>query len=101
MLRTLRTVGRCLIKRPAAIGASLITTTPFRLSYATSSSVLTTKPKLRDYQLECIKSVLLSLKRGHKRVGISLATGSGKTVCYELFNSFPLVSLLYFFDGII
>lgn len=38
------------------------------------------KLKLRDYQQECIKSVVLSLKRGHKRVGISLATGSGKTV---------------------
>lgn len=38
------------------------------------------KLQLRDYQQECIRSVLSSLKRGHKRVGISLATGSGKTV---------------------
>jgi ATP-dependent helicase IRC3 len=38
--------------------------------------------KLRDYQLECIKSVLSALRRGHKRVGISLATGSGKTVIF-------------------
>lgn len=38
------------------------------------------KPKLRDYQLECIQSVLSSLEQGQKRVGISLATGSGKTV---------------------
>lgn len=38
------------------------------------------KLQLRDYQLDCIKSVTHALKNGHKRVGISLATGSGKTV---------------------
>lgn len=38
--------------------------------------------QLRDYQEECIQSVLLSLQNGHKRVGISLATGSGKTVIF-------------------
>jgi superfamily II DNA or RNA helicase len=38
------------------------------------------KLRLRDYQLDCIKSVTHALKNGHKRVGISLATGSGKTV---------------------
>lgn len=36
--------------------------------------------RLRDYQEECIKSVLSYLDKGHKRLGISLATGSGKTV---------------------
>lgn len=35
---------------------------------------------LRDYQEECIQSVLDHLKQGHKRLGISLATGAGKTV---------------------
>lgn len=42
--------------------------------------------QLRDYQEECIQSVLQSLEDGHKRLGISLATGSGKTVgvCDEL-----------------
>ncbi|KAB5540446.1 P-loop containing nucleoside triphosphate hydrolase protein [Coniochaeta sp. 2T2.1] len=38
--------------------------------------------QLRDYQEECIQSVLSSLENGHKRVGISLATGSGKTVIF-------------------
>lgn len=38
--------------------------------------------QLREYQLECIQSVVSALKSGHKRVGISLATGGGKTVGY-------------------
>ncbi|KAL9072444.1 MAG: hypothetical protein Q9161_003614 [Pseudevernia consocians] len=37
---------------------------------------------LREYQEECIKSVLSYLEKGHKRLGISLATGSGKTVIF-------------------
>ncbi|RAH71721.1 DEAD/DEAH box helicase [Aspergillus aculeatinus CBS 121060] len=37
---------------------------------------------LRDYQEECIQSVLDHLKQGHKRLGISLATGAGKTVIF-------------------
>ena len=36
--------------------------------------------RLREYQEECIQSVLSYLRKGHKRLGISLATGSGKTV---------------------
>jgi Type III restriction enzyme, res subunit len=35
--------------------------------------------QLRQYQEECIQSVLGYLEKGHKRLGISLATGSGKT----------------------
>ncbi|KAI1180721.1 P-loop containing nucleoside triphosphate hydrolase protein [Nemania sp. FL0916] len=38
--------------------------------------------RLREYQEECIQSVLTSLQQGHKRVGISLATGAGKTVVF-------------------
>ncbi|KAK8079909.1 P-loop containing nucleoside triphosphate hydrolase protein [Apiospora hydei] len=38
--------------------------------------------KLRAYQEECIQSVLSSIQNGHKRLGISLATGSGKTVVF-------------------
>ncbi|KAI2619958.1 P-loop containing nucleoside triphosphate hydrolase protein [Hypoxylon sp. NC1633] len=37
---------------------------------------------LRDYQEECIQSVLKSLEHGHKRLGISLATGAGKTIVF-------------------
>lgn len=38
------------------------------------------KIRLRQYQEECIQAVLSHLDEGHKRLGISLATGSGKTV---------------------
>ncbi|KAH6673596.1 putative mitochondrial ATP-dependent helicase irc3 [Halenospora varia] len=40
------------------------------------------KVKLRQYQEECIQSVLTHLEKGHKRLGVSLATGSGKTVIF-------------------
>lgn len=38
--------------------------------------------QLRDYQEECIQAVVSSLENGHKRLGISLATGAGKTVIF-------------------
>ncbi|RMD43690.1 hypothetical protein DV735_g1406, partial [Chaetothyriales sp. CBS 134920] len=38
--------------------------------------------KLRPYQEECIQAVLSCLSQGHKRLGISLATGSGKTIIF-------------------
>jgi ATP-dependent helicase IRC3 len=38
------------------------------------------KIRLREYQEECIQAVLSHLEQGHKRLGVSLATGSGKTV---------------------
>ncbi|EUC31557.1 hypothetical protein COCCADRAFT_6547 [Bipolaris zeicola 26-R-13] len=37
---------------------------------------------LREYQEECIQAVLSYVERGHKRLGVSLATGSGKTVIF-------------------
>ncbi|KIW24988.1 uncharacterized protein PV07_10664 [Cladophialophora immunda] len=43
--------------------------------------------QLRTYQEECIQSVLSYLGKGHRRLGISLATGSGKTVIFtQLIN---------------
>ncbi|KAG6013008.1 hypothetical protein E4U43_007523 [Claviceps pusilla] len=54
----------------------------FAFKAFTASLTLDAKPKLRDYQQDCINSVLSSLERGHKRVGISLATGAGKTVVF-------------------
>ena len=37
---------------------------------------------MREYQEECIQSILSYLDKGHKRLGVSLATGSGKTVIF-------------------
>lgn len=74
----LQTVVRRLFRPDAGTGvpAGWI----YQLRKYAAAATLSSKLKLRDYQQECIKSVVLSLKRGHKRVGISLATGSGKTV---------------------
>ena len=41
---------------------------------------------LRDYQEEAIQSVLKYLDEGHRRLGISLATGAGKTVRDAFFS---------------
>lgn len=58
-------------------------------SYATESKQpVVQQVQLRDYQIECIQAVVSAFKNGHKRVGISLATGGGKTVC--ICQPFPL-----------
>ncbi|KAI1450149.1 P-loop containing nucleoside triphosphate hydrolase protein [Annulohypoxylon stygium] len=51
-------------------------------TYASEATQALQKISLRDYQEECIQSVLASVKNGHKRLGISLATGAGKTVIF-------------------
>lgn len=48
--------------------------------------------QLRKYQEECIQSVLGYLEKGHKRLGISLATGSGKTARWS-FVLKPLIKV--------
>lgn len=54
--------------------------------YATVQPVAATQRpqiQLRSYQEECIEAVLRHLDLGEKRLGISLATGSGKTVIFS------------------
>ncbi|KAK3488114.1 P-loop containing nucleoside triphosphate hydrolase protein [Neurospora hispaniola] len=52
-------------------------TSSVRLANALSQQI-----QLRDYQEECIQSVLAAINQGHKRLGVSLATGAGKTVIF-------------------
>lgn len=54
----------------------------FTTATTTVSNIATTplKIQLRKYQEECIQAVLAHLDEGYKRLGVSLATGSGKTV---------------------
>ncbi|KAK5998455.1 Putative ATP-dependent helicase IRC3 [Cladobotryum mycophilum] len=81
-------VVRRLVRPHAGTGVPVAWFGPLRRTYATAAvAAPDSKPKLRSYQEECIKSVLWSLKHGHKRLGISLATGSGKTVIFtQLIN---------------
>ncbi|KAK5628364.1 hypothetical protein RRF57_004079 [Xylaria bambusicola] len=66
------------ILRPAGLSQTRLFASPTR-----GSQQLPFQPvRLREYQEECIQSVLSSLQSGHKRVGISLATGAGKTVVF-------------------
>ncbi|CAK7245690.1 MAG: Putative ATP-dependent helicase IRC3 [Sporothrix thermara] len=51
-------------------------------SATSAASQELSKILLRDYQEECIQSVLASLRAGNKRLGVSLATGAGKTVIF-------------------
>lgn len=55
---------------------------PLRSFRALATAVPTAPFQLRDYQEECIQTVLQHIDLGHRRMGVSLATGSGKTVIF-------------------
>lgn len=58
---------------------------PFRhVRFNSTESPVPPSIVLRDYQEESIQSVLEYLGEGHRRLGISLATGAGKTVRLNL-----------------
>ena len=88
---------RALSRRPSPAALGSIASPPqlwrrrWNASYATASVSAETptlqsqspKLQLRDYQEECIRAVIHNLDLGRRRLGISLATGSGKTVIFS------------------
>ncbi|KAL8800068.1 MAG: hypothetical protein Q9182_005434 [Xanthomendoza sp. 2 TL-2023] len=81
----MRRASRCIFRSRASKVRRFITCT--QRSFASPASDPVSSPpspatRLRNYQEECIQSVLSYLNKGHKRLGISLATGSGKTVIF-------------------
>jgi ATP-dependent helicase IRC3 len=89
MFRVFQVVRRsytCRVGRRTATGPSQVQRPLFR-QYATVQPVVAAAQRpqiqLRSYQEECIEAVLRHLELGQKRLGISLATGSGKTVIFS------------------
>lgn len=83
-------LSRCAGSVPVRVVVRYASKTP-RVSKADLVSPLTSPPlepttppkiTLREYQEECIQAILSYLHAGHKRLGVSLATGSGKTVIF-------------------
>lgn len=74
-------------RHPPRVACSYIVSA-FNRSYRTRPSTVTRAPQassavqLRSYQEDSIQAVLKYLANGERRLGISLATGSGKTVCF-------------------
>ncbi|PYI09525.1 DEAD/DEAH box helicase [Aspergillus sclerotiicarbonarius CBS 121057] len=75
------------------IPTTVIRKPPLRCRSTVASDAFGAAPPaivLRDYQEECIQSVLDHLHQGHKRLGVSLATGAGKTVIFtQLIGRIP------------
>jgi len=46
------------------------------------------KPKLRDYQIECLETLLARYRAGRRRELVCLPTGTGKTVIFAAFPRF-------------
>lgn len=58
--------------------------TLFARSYGTASvGCVGSGPVLRDYQQECVSKCMEAISEGRMRIGVSLATGGGKTVIFS------------------
>ncbi|KAL3470257.1 P-loop containing nucleoside triphosphate hydrolase protein [Aspergillus californicus] len=83
-------VSRCLLKAPRSPWRQPILISRPQRWNSTATSLESSPVTLRDYQEECIQSVLDHVGHGHQRLGISLATGSGKTVIFtQLIGRIP------------
>ncbi|QSS61240.1 DEAD/DEAH box helicase [Histoplasma capsulatum] len=81
------TYGNSILSHRLISSAVAVAATPTK-SHSPGSSL--SDFHLRSYQEECIQSVLSYLEKGHKRLGVSLATGSGKTVIFtQLIDRIP------------
>ncbi|CAG8379085.1 unnamed protein product [Penicillium salamii] len=78
------------LKLPRYWARQLLPSPPRHVRFNTNDSTATPGIVLRDYQEESIQSVLKYLGDGHRRLGISLATGAGKTVIFtQLISRIP------------
>ncbi|KAJ5775752.1 Helicase C-terminal [Penicillium nucicola] len=86
----LRCVSRLRLPRTYLARRSLALRSLRHVRFNSSKPSLPTGIVLRDYQEEAIQSVLKYLGEGHRRLGISLATGAGKTVIFtQLIDRIP------------
>ncbi|KAF2122285.1 P-loop containing nucleoside triphosphate hydrolase protein [Lophiotrema nucula] len=92
VLRIHRQAGACPVRRLARNASTAAQPTIVAPQTLPPTPVAPLQIKLREYQEECIQSVLSYLQAGHKRLGVSLATGSGKTVIFtHLIDRIPTV----------
>jgi len=64
------------------------TALPHLLRHDTPAPIVVPSIQLRQYQLDCIDAVLNAFQDGKRQVGVSLATGSGKTVSMLLLSCY-------------
>jgi ATP-dependent helicase IRC3 len=81
-LRIYRWPGVCPARNAIRTASRAARLPPLTLPPVPSPPPPPSQVTLRDYQEECIESVLSYIQKGHKRLGVSLATGSGKTVIF-------------------
>ncbi|KAL4792837.1 P-loop containing nucleoside triphosphate hydrolase protein [Aspergillus venezuelensis] len=84
-------LARC--ARPSWVQRTRFLRLPRRWNTAVITTASPLEPpaiQLRDYQEECIQAVLDHVGEGHRRLGVSLATGAGKTVIFtQLIGRIP------------
>ncbi|KAJ5518816.1 Helicase C-terminal [Penicillium expansum] len=86
----IRCVSRLRLPRRYLVKSPLLQKSFRHVRFTSTESPVPPSIVLRDYQEESIQSVLKYLGEGHRRLGISLATGAGKTVIFtQLISRIP------------